>query len=81
MARRRSAPLDLPRSPSSLCLTTRSTRLRYSLGAAVFVGSDETTVSENQLVLDAFRRLPLQIRGLDCLARRARSARIALGSR
>jgi hypothetical protein len=37
--------------------------LRCSLEAAVFVGSDETIVSEDQLLLDAFRRLVLQIGG------------------
>src|SRR4029450_5643821 len=31
--------------------------------AAVFVGPDETSVSENQLCLEAFRRLLLQIGG------------------
>jgi hypothetical protein len=33
------------------------------LEAAVFVGSDETIVSEDQLLLDAVRRLVLQIGG------------------
>jgi len=37
--------------------------LRYSLGAAVFVGSDETIVSKSGSLLDAFRRLLLQIGG------------------
>jgi hypothetical protein len=32
-------------------------------GAAVFVESDETSVSENQLCFDSFRRLLLQIGG------------------
>ena len=32
-------------------------------GAAVFVGADETIVSEDQLLLDAFRQLLLQIGG------------------
>jgi hypothetical protein len=31
--------------------------------AAVFVGSDETTVSETELCFEAFRRLLLQIGG------------------
>jgi hypothetical protein len=30
-------------------------------GAAVFVGTDETTIHENSSVLDGFRRLLLQI--------------------
>ena len=37
--------------------------LRCSLEAAVFIGSDETTLSGNQLYFDAFRRLLLQIGG------------------
>jgi L-rhamnose isomerase len=37
--------------------------LRYSLGAAVFVGSDETIVLEYQSYSTAFRRLLLQIGG------------------
>jgi hypothetical protein len=37
--------------------------LRCSPEAAVFVGSDEMIVSENQLCLEAFRRLLLQIGG------------------
>ena len=43
--------------------------------AAVFVGSDETILSDNQLCLDAFRRPLLQIGGANI------AARIALGSR
>jgi len=34
--------------------------LRCSLEAAVFVGSDETIVSKNSSVFEAFRRLVLQ---------------------
>ena len=41
----------------------RSARCDVPLEAAVFVGSDETIVSEHQLLLDAFRRLVLQIGG------------------
>jgi hypothetical protein len=51
------------RSPSSLCFDGSLRSVRGSPGAAVFVESDETTVSENQLILDAFRRLLLQIGG------------------
>jgi hypothetical protein len=49
--------------------------VRCSLGAAVFIRSDETTVPENELVLDAFPRLRLQIGGANI------AAAIALGSR
>jgi hypothetical protein len=41
--------IGLPRSPSSLCLMARFARCDLRRGAAVFVGSDETIVSENQL--------------------------------
>jgi hypothetical protein len=41
----------------------RSARCDVRRGAAVFVGSDETTVSQNRLCFDAFRRLLLQIGG------------------
>jgi len=48
-ARRRAIRLWLPRSPSSLCLMARCARGDVRRLAAVFVGSDETTVSENRL--------------------------------
>jgi hypothetical protein len=41
----------------------RSARCDVRQGAAVFVGSDETNVSENRFAIDAFRRLLLQIGG------------------
>jgi hypothetical protein len=44
--------------------------------AAVFVGSDETTVSENQLCLDVFRRLLLQIGGANIAPRIAAYGRL-----
>jgi hypothetical protein len=47
-----------------LALSEGSLRsLRFSLEAAVFVESDETIVSPNQLWCEAFRRLLLQIGG------------------
>jgi hypothetical protein len=49
---------------AKLALSNGSLRsLRCSPEAAVFVGSDETIVSENRLFLEAFRRLLLQIGG------------------
>jgi hypothetical protein len=50
--------------------------LRCSLEAAVFVGSDETIVSKNSSVFEAFRRLVLQSG-----RREHRGRRIALGGR
>ena len=47
----------------SLCLMARSARCDVRLGAAVFVGSDETIVPENQLLFLHVRRLRLQIGG------------------
>jgi hypothetical protein len=41
----------------------RSARCDIRRGAAVFVESDETTVSEKQLCSHGFRRLLLQIGG------------------
>src|SRR5215207_1855522 len=41
----------------------RSAHCDVRRGAAVFVGSDETTIHENSSVLDGFRRLLLQIGG------------------
>jgi hypothetical protein len=75
---------DLLRSPAlavfdrslrSLCRIARFARCDVRRGAAVFVRSDETTALENQLCLDSFRRLLLQIGGANI------AARIALGSR
>jgi len=62
-ARRRAIRLWLPRSPSSLCLMARCARGDVRRLAAVFVGSDETTVSETGSARDAFRRPLLQIGG------------------
>jgi hypothetical protein len=51
------------RSLRSLCPIARSARCDVRWGAAVFVGSDETIVSQIDSVFDAFRRLLLQIGG------------------
>jgi hypothetical protein len=53
----------------------RFARCDVRRGAAVFVGSDETTVSRNQLYFDSFRRFLLQIGGANI------GARIALWGR
>jgi hypothetical protein len=45
------------------CLIARSARGDVRWGAAVFVGSDETSVSRISSVLDSFRRFLLQIGG------------------
>jgi hypothetical protein len=47
----------------SLCAMARSARCDVRWVAAVFVESDETIVSQISSVLDAFRRLLLQIGG------------------
>jgi hypothetical protein len=52
----------------------RSARCDVCREAAVFVESDEATVAENQLVLDAFCRILLQIGGANIAARIARTA-------
>jgi hypothetical protein len=47
----------------SLRPMAHSARCDVRRGAAVFVGSDETTIHVNSSVLDGFRRLLLQIGG------------------
>jgi hypothetical protein len=45
------------------CAYGRCARCDVRWGAAVFVGSDETIVSDSSLCFEAFRRLRLQIGG------------------
>jgi hypothetical protein len=53
----------LLRSPSSLCLMARCARCDVRWRAAVFVASNETTMSKKNFTFDAVRRLLLQIGG------------------
>src|SRR5262245_11093590 len=81
----RSPSLAVPngslRSPS-LAVPNGSLRsLCCSREAAVFVGSDETIVLENQLCLEAFRRLLLQIGGANSAGRGSRLQARLLGRR
>jgi hypothetical protein len=55
--------LDCSARWRSLYLMARCARCDVRWETAVFVASDETTASDNQSALDAFRRLLLQIGG------------------